>query len=42
MRIALVTSHIGRTSRGTVVTGLARALVHGGHDAVVYTRRDAT
>lgn len=42
MRIALVTSHIGRTSRGTVVTGLARALVRSGHDAAVYTRRDAT
>ncbi|WP_144065135.1 glycosyltransferase [Lentzea albidocapillata] len=41
MRIALVSSRTGRTARGTAVTGLARALVGSGHDAVVYTRKDA-
>jgi D-inositol-3-phosphate glycosyltransferase len=40
MRIAVVTSHIGRTSRGTAVAGLARALARSGHDTVVYTRKD--
>lgn len=41
MRIALVSSHTDKVPYGTGVAGFARALVRHGHEAVVYTRRNA-
>jgi D-inositol-3-phosphate glycosyltransferase len=42
MRIALVSSHTDKVPYGTGVAGFARALVRHGHEAVVYSRRNAT